>query len=165
MSVVSFRSLVLAGASVLLAAGAVGCAGATSTAGTTTSGLIPSSPSAAVEEFIRAASDSNLARMSQLFGSDGGSAAVTNQPKDHGQRMIIMQAYLGGVSVRALGEVASGDRGRRLVTTEISRGPCRVVVPVTVVQVRGGWIVNAFDLSEVAQVNTPCDGSGSGGNS
>lgn len=114
---------------------------------------------------MRAASDSNLTRMSQLFGSEGGSAAVTNQPKDHGQRMIIMQAYLGGVSVRALGEVASGAATRRLVTTEISRGPCRVVVPVTVVQVRGGWLVNAFDLSEVAQVNKPCDGTGGSGNS
>jgi hypothetical protein len=79
--------------------------------------------------------------------------------------MIIMQAYLGGISVRALGDVVSGDKNRRLVTTEISRGPCRVVVPVTVVQVRGGWLVNAFDLSEVAQVNKPCDGTGGPGNS
>lgn len=126
---------------------------------------LPSTPTAAVEEFMRAASDSNLTRMSQLFGSDRGSAATTNEPKDHGQRMIIMQAYLGGISVRALGDVVSSEKNRRLVTTEISRGPCRVVVPVTVVQVRGGWLVNAFDLSEVAQVNKPCDGTGGPGNS
>jgi hypothetical protein len=154
MSVVSFRSLVLAAASVLVVPIVAGA-----------QAPVPATPTAAVEEFMRAASDSNLTRMSQLFGSDRGSAASTNQPKDHGQRMIIMQAYLGGVSVRALGEVVSGERNRRLVTTEISRGPCRVVVPVTVVQVRGGWLVNAFDLSEVAQVNKPCDGSGGPGNS
>lgn len=154
MSVVSFRSLVLAAASFVIVP-VVARAQAP----------VPSTPTAAVEEFMRAASDSNLTRMSQLFGSDRGSAASTNQPKDHGQRMIIMQAYLGGVSVRALGEVVSSERNRRLVTTEISRGPCRVVVPVTVVQVRGGWLVNAFDLSEVAQVNKPCDGSSGPGNS
>jgi len=154
MSVVSIRSLAVAAVLVVVVPSA-GRAQAP----------IPSTPTAAVEEFMRAASDSNLARMSQLFGTDRGPASSTNQPKDHGQRMIIMQAYLGGVSVRALGEVASGQRNRRLVTTEVSRGPCRVVVPFTVVQVRGGWIVNAFDLSEVAQVNKPCDGSGSPGNS
>lgn len=159
---VSFRSLVRAVASAtLVAVGVVGCA----TTSTVNPSPIPSAPGAAVEEFIRAASDSNLARMSQLFGTEQGPASVTNTPKDHGQRMIIMQAYLGGVSVRALGNVTAGDRNRRLVTTEISRGPCRVVVPFTVVQVQGGWIVNAFDLSEVAQVNKPCDGSGGSGNS
>jgi hypothetical protein len=153
MSVVSFRSLVLVAASIFVVPVAARA-----------QATVPSTPTAAVEEFMRAASDSNLARMSQLFGSDRGSAASTNQPKDHGQRMIIMQAYLGGVSVRALGEVVSSEKNRRLVTTEISRGPCRVVVPVTVVQVRGGWLVNAFDLSEVAQVNKPCDGSVGPGN-
>jgi hypothetical protein len=154
MSVVSFRSLVRALVLVIVVP-----------MGVQAQASLPSTPTAAVEEFMRAASDSNLTRMSQLFGSDGGSAASTNQPKDHGQRMIIMQAYLGGISVRALGDVVSGDKNRRLVTTEISRGPCRVVVPVTVVQVRGGWLVNAFDLSEVAQVNKPCDGTGGPGNS
>jgi hypothetical protein len=154
MSVVSFRSLVHALVLVIVVP-----------MGAQAQAPLPSTPTAAVEEFMRAASDSNLTRMSQLFGSDRGSAATTNEPKDHGQRMIIMQAYLGGISVRALGDVVSGDKNRRLVTTEISRGPCRVVVPVTVVQVRGGWLVNAFDLSEVAQVNKPCDGTGGPGNS
>lgn len=125
---------------------------------------LPATPSGAVEEFMRAASDSNLTRMAELFGTDDGPAATSGKVPDYGRRMIIMQAYLGGISARAVGEVPARERNRRLVTTEVSRGPCRVVVPVTAVQVKGGWIVNAFDLSEVANVNKPCEGSPGTGN-
>ena len=69
------------------------------------------SPSAAVEEFIRAASDSNLARMAQLFGTDKGSAARTGKPEDFARRMVVVQAALSGSVVRANGEVLSKKRG------------------------------------------------------
>ena len=121
---------------------------------------LAATPSNAVEEFIRAAADSNLTRMSQLWGTSKGSAAKTSQPKDYGKRMIIMQAYLYGVDVRTLGEVPAAKSGRRLVTTELSRGACKVTLPFTTVRADGGWIVNEFDLAAAAEVNKPCEGSG-----
>jgi hypothetical protein len=116
--------------------------------------------SAAVEEFMRAASDSNLTRMAQLFGTDRGSAARTNQPSDFARRMVVMQAALGGITVRALGETATEDRDRKLVTTEFVRGNCRVTAPVRAVKAREGWLVLGFDYSQVWDgVNKPCEGT------
>jgi len=121
-------------------------------------------PSLAVEEFIRAAADSNLTRMSQLWGNARGSAARTGRPKEYGKRMVIMQAYLTGVQVRTLGEVSAGKAGRMLVTTELSRGPCKVTLPVTAVKAGSGWVVTEFDLAQAGEVNKPCEGSGRVGN-
>src|SRR5690242_16591987 len=63
--------------------------------------------SAAVEEFMRAASDSNLTRMAELFGTERGSSARTKQPSDYARRMVVMQAALAGISVRATGATAT----------------------------------------------------------
>lgn len=121
--------------------------------------------SAAVEQFFGAAADSNLTRMSQLFGTEKGSAARTNVPSDHAQRMVVMQAALAGVTARANGETATNDRNLRLVTTELSRGSCRVTVPVRAVKAREGWLVLGFELEAVWDgVNRPCAATGQTGN-
>jgi hypothetical protein len=120
-------------------------------------------PIAAVEEFMRAAADSNLTRMAQLFGTEKGSASRAGEPKDFAKRMVVMQAYLHGINVRAVSEVASGQRDHVLVTTEIARGACKVTVPVTAFKSRDGWIVRSFDLVQIAQViNVPCPDAPSG---
>ncbi|HET9134424.1 MAG TPA: hypothetical protein VFN90_08980 [Gemmatimonadales bacterium] len=117
-------------------------------------------PAGAVEEFMRAASDSNITRMSELFGTDKGSAR-SGAVKDYGKRMVIMQALLTGVQTRATGEVASSRKDQRIVTAEVSRGACRVNVPFTTVyHKRDGWLVRSFDLEQVTQVNQPCEGPG-----
>ncbi len=105
---------------------------------------------------MRAAADSNLNRMAELFGTDRGSARRTGQPRDFAQRMVVIQAYLGGVGVRALSEVAIDRRNHALITTELSRGTCRVTVPVTAVRGPDGWLVREFDLTLAAEVNKPC---------
>jgi hypothetical protein len=117
-------------------------------------------PAGAVEEFMRAASDSNVTRMAELFGTDKGSAR-SGAVKDYGKRMVIMQAMLAGVQTRATGEIASSRKDQRVVTAEVSRGACRVNVPFTTVyHKRDGWLVRSFDLEQVTQVNQPCEGSG-----
>ena len=121
--------------------------------------------SAGVEEFMRAAADSNLTRMAQLFGTQRGSAARTNQPDDYAKRMVVIQAQLSGVTVRALGETATSDANRRVVTTEFARGNCRVTVPVRAVRAREGWLVLGFEVQDVWDgVNRPCEGTGRPGN-
>jgi hypothetical protein len=117
------------------------------------------SASQAVEEYIRAASDSNLTRMAQRFGTDKGT--LTRQGvAGADKRMVITHAYLAGVKVRALSEVKGAKSNERIVTTEISRGPCKVIMPVTAVQSsKDGWLVRNLDLDTAREVNQPCAGS------
>lgn len=124
----------------------------------------PRSPSAVVEEFMRATADSNLTRMSELWGSARGPARQAGFPKDYQKRMVIMNAYLRGVSARALSEVDASNRNERIVTTELTNGLCRVTIPVTTIRTKGGWIVKNFDLSQAAQANGPCEGARQSGN-
>jgi hypothetical protein len=122
--------------------------------------------SAAVEEFMRAASDSNLTRMAQLFGTNRGSAARTRQPEDFAQRMVVMQAMLTGITARATGETATEDANRKVVTAEIARGNCKVTVPVRAVKARDGWLVLGFEVQDVWDgVNRPCQGTARPGTS
>jgi hypothetical protein len=123
------------------------------------------SPSAAVEEFMRAAADSNLTRMAQLFGTDKGSSARTGDPSDFPRRMVVMQATLKGIVVKANAETAMGKKNHSLVTTEIAKGGCKVTVPVTAVKAREGWLVREFDLTAVWDgINRPCEATGRPGN-
>jgi hypothetical protein len=116
--------------------------------------------SAAVEEFMRAASDSNLTRMAQLFGTNRGSAARTRKPDDFAKRMVLIQAQLHGVTVRANAETATEDSDRKVVTTEFARGNCKVTVPVRAVKAREGWLVLGFEVQDVWEgVNRPCEAS------
>lgn len=124
----------------------------------------PRSASAVVEEFFHATADSNLVRMSELWGTEKGSARQTGEPKDYQKRVVIMNAYLRGVSVRALSEVDARNSNERVVTTELSNGGCRVTLPVTATKTKNGWIVRSFDLNQAAEANRPCEGSRSSGN-
>jgi len=109
------------------------------------------SASAAVEEYIQAASDSNLKRMPELFGTDKGSAARVGLPGGSVEkRMVFTQAWLSRVSVRALSEIGGGKRNERTVTTEIARNGCKVVIAVIAVNNdKDGWLVRNLDLDRV----------------
>lgn len=124
----------------------------------------PRTPSAVVEEFMRATADSNLTRMGDLFGTSKGPARATGVPKDYEKRMVIMNAYLKGVTARALNEVDNGKSNERVVTTEIAHGVCRVTIPITTVKTKAGWIVRSFDLTQAAEVRKPCEAESRPGN-
>ena len=116
----------------------------------------PKTPSAAVQEFMRAVADSNLTRMAELWGTDRGPASKTH-PKDYEKRIVIMQLFLHGVQARTLGDVPSSKSGLRSVTTELAHNGCRVTISIDVVKAKDGWLVQNFDLSEAGRVNQPCD--------
>ena len=124
----------------------------------------PRSPSAVVEEFMRATADSNLTRMAELWGTSRGSARETDYPKDYQKRMVIMNAYLKGISAKAVSEIDANVANERIVTAELSNGSCRVVIPITTVKTKSGWIVKNFDLNSAAKVNKPCDDNKEVGN-
>ncbi len=114
---------------------------------------------------MRAAADSNLTRMAELYGTDKGSARRTGNPSDYAKRMVVMQASLHGIVVRAQAETGMGKKNHMLVTTEIARGGCKVTVPIVAVKAKDGWLVRQFDLTAVWDgINRPCAATGRVGN-
>ncbi|MGH7560575.1 MAG: hypothetical protein ACRENB_06100 [Gemmatimonadales bacterium] len=113
----------------------------------------------AAQTFLRAAADSNLTRMAELWGTANGSAARTNSPADYTRRIVVMQTYLRADSSRILSEVPMpGDDTRRVVTVSLWRSGCMKQLPFTMVRARdGGWLVNEFNLTLLGNPARPCE--------
>jgi hypothetical protein len=130
--------------------------------GSTATGAKPSlgltSPEAAVRGFMQAVSDSDITRMTQLWGNEQGPAAETGQPQDFEKRMLIAQAYLRGSILKSLKEdIDPADPSKRTVTLELDRGRCTRTVPVDVVKTNAGsWIVTSIDLNMAGTPSRPC---------
>jgi hypothetical protein len=111
----------------------------------------------AVDAFMQAVADSNLAGMAALWGSTSGPAARTRQPPDYERRITIMQAYLQNESHRVVSDVADGSEGRRVLQVEIRRQLCSWLVPFTAIRLTdGSWIVNQMDLTAAGNPARPC---------
>lgn len=121
-----------------------------------------SSPADAVTQFMHAISDSNLTRVAQLFGNADGPVSRTHNPKNYEKRVMAMQLFLRRVDVKTLGDIPAEKGKGRTVTTQLSHGSCRVTIPVDVVKVREGWIVQNFDLDRASQINRPCEANSRG---
>ena len=138
---------------------ALACGGGTSIAG----GPVEPATSAsqAVTMFMRAAADSNLTRMAELWGSTDGPAARTGKPEGWEKRVIVMQAYLRGDSTRVVSDVpVAGSDSQRRVIVELYRPGCVKQIRATVTRSRsGGWLVENVDVSEAGNPARPCDGS------
>lgn len=113
----------------------------------------------AIEQFMRAVADSNLAKMASLWGTPRGSAAETKQPADYERRIVVMQAFLRGSLYRIVGgEPPSAEAQRRLVNVQLTRPDCVATVPFTTVRTStGGWLVNQIDLDAVGTPGKPCE--------
>jgi len=143
-------------AAVLLAA----CGGAG--AGGSGTGPVPPSntAAAAVQSFMRAVADSNLAGMASLWGTARGSAARTRQPADYERRIVVMQSYLVHDDSRIVADVPDGTSGRHAVQVELRRQACTWTVPFSVIQLSdGGWLINQIDLTTAGNPARPCDPS------
>ena len=136
---------------IVLLACACGGSGASSPA------PVSSSPQA-VLAFMRAAADSNLRRMAELWGTSRGPASVT-RPANFEKIIFVLQVYLRGDSTKILSDAAMpGDDGRRKVSLALYRGPCVKQIPATTVRLRdGGWIIQAIDITFAGNPARPCD--------
>lgn len=119
---------------------------------------------AAVQQFLEAVADSNLAKMAELWGTAKGSAARTGQPDDFERRVVIMQAYLRDRRHRLMSNSQEGsDATRRIVQVELRRGDCIKMVPFTVVRSESGdWLVNSLDLALLGGPGGNCDENADG---
>lgn len=113
---------------------------------------------AALQSFLRAAADSNLAGMAEHWGTSRGAAATTGIPADYQKRMVIIQTYLGGVRFRVLSnDPKQGEVNQRVLQVELTRPNCVNVIPFTMVRTgQDIWLVNEFDLEKIGPPGRPC---------
>ena len=116
--------------------------------------------SAAVENFMKAVADSNLAAMAGLWGTAKGPASRTHQPPDYERRVSVMRSYLSHDDFRILGDAPDVSAGRHTVQVQIRRSACTWTIPFLVIQLAdGSWIVNQMDLTAAGNPARPCDAS------
>jgi hypothetical protein len=116
--------------------------------------------SAAVENFMKAVADSNLAAMAGLWGTSKGPASRTRQPADYERRISVMRSYLSHDDFRILGDAPDVSEGRHTVQVQIRRSACTWTIPFLVIQLAdGSWIVNQMDLTAAGNPARPCDAS------
>lgn len=114
------------------------------------------SAAGAVQAFMQAVADSNVAKMASLWGTARGPAARTGQPPDYERRVAIMQAYLRNESYRLTSDVAEGN-DRRALQVELRRQACTWSVPFVAVKTGdGSWLVNQVDLAAAGNPQRPC---------
>jgi hypothetical protein len=106
-----------------------------------------SSAAGAVQGFMKAVADSNLAKMASLWGTASGPASRTNQPPDWQRRVAIMQAYLQNDSFRVTADEPGRDANRRDLVVEIKRQTCTWSVPFVAVKSGQGWLVTQVDIA------------------
>ena len=146
------RPMILAGLAALAA-----CGGGTSIAG---GPVEPAgSSSQALTRFMRAAADSNLTAMAELWGSADGPAARTGKPDGWEKRIIVMQAYLRGDSIRVVADVPmTGSESQRRVIVALYRTGCVKQIPAVATRARsGGWLVENIDVSAAGNPARPCE--------
>ena len=145
------RNIVLVAAAILAACG--GNTGSAPTAPVASSGQ-------AMREFMQAATDSNLTRMSQLWGSSRGPATETHSPPDYEKRLVVIQAYLRADSSKVVSDMpVSGDDTRRRLMVAVYRSGCMKQIPAVLLKVKGAWIVNNVDLASAGNPARPCEGA------
>ena len=116
--------------------------------------------SGAVQAFMKAVADSNLAGMATLWGTTAGPAGRTRQPPDYERRIVVMQSYLAHDDFRILGDAPDGVDTRHALQVQIRRGACTWTVPFAAIRLSDGtWIVNQVDLTQAGNPARPCDPS------
>ena len=137
----------------VLAAVLTACGGSS-----TPSTVAPSnSAKGAVESFMLAVADSNLAGMANVWGTSAGPASRTGQPSDYQRRVAIMQAYLRNESHRIVSDTPDAAGTRSALQVEIRRQLCSWVVPFTAVKLGdGSWVVSQVDMTAAGNPARPC---------
>jgi hypothetical protein len=114
----------------------------------------------AVQSFMQAVVDSNVAKMASLWGTAAGPASKTRQPSDYERRVTIMQAYLRSDDSRIASDTPENPPTKHAVQVEIRRAACTWMVPFVVIQLAdGSWLVNQVDIAAAGNPARPCNPS------
>lgn len=110
----------------------------------------------AVSAFFRAAADSNLNRMAELWPLSGSAAKTSAE--DYQKRLSLLQVFVRADSSRILSdEPVSGDNNRRRLAVAIWRSGCMKQVPVTSARSGTGWIVQNVEIAYAGNPARPCE--------
>jgi hypothetical protein len=115
-----------------------------------------STPAGAVQGFMKAVADSNLAKMATFWGTANGPASLTKQPPDWQRRIAVMQAYLKNDSFRLTADAPGTDQVHRDLQVEIKRQACTWSVPFVAVKSGQGWVVTQVDISAAGNPARGC---------
>jgi hypothetical protein len=120
----------------------------------------PTQPSAsasgAVQGFMKAVADSNLASMASLWGTANGPASETKQPPDWQRRIAIIQAYLQNDSFRLTADAPGSDQYHRNLQVQIRRQACTWTIPFVTVKSGQRWLVTQVDISAAGNPAREC---------
>ena len=120
---------------------------------------IPSDPNAAVNQFLAAVKNKDVAGMSQVWGDEDNLEVHLVKPDEFRMRVISLQIYLSNKGYRIIeGPVpVQGVASRRTYRVELQRTNCTFPVTLTVAQMhRGGWLFYGTDLTDVVNASRSC---------
>jgi len=142
---------------IILTAVLASCGGSSSGRGPEAAPVL--SAGQAMRDFMKAAADSNLTRMGQLWGTSRGPAQETGVPDNFEKRLVVLQLYLRADSSRVVSDVArSGKSDQREVKVDLYRQGCKKQVPALMIRLGNqGWIVNEIDLVPAGNPARPCE--------
>jgi len=124
----------------------------------------PVDPQATIQEFMAAVGANDLSTMGRLWGTREGPAQKKLDQRSLEQRLRLMQIYLSNESWEILdpdpSQTIGAVAGERYYRIRLTRKQCTPVVPVTVVQFGGGWLVQSVDLTEAGNPARTCPSGG-----
>lgn len=145
---------------VLIALGGVACGGSSPRT------LAPQSPQQAVAQFMDAVKANDLARMTDLWGSERGPASGFMKADELRQRVTVFQIYLNHVGYRVLDGPAPipGRANLQRFRVEMERpNACTVAFDMDVVRASSGaWLVGGVDLASLPNPARRCGPEGTG---
>ena len=120
--------------------------------------VIPVDPAVTVGSFMDAVQANNLEIMGQLWGTDAGPMAGRMDAEQLDMRLSVMLRYLEHESYTIVtgAPTATSRPGHRAVQVELTRQGCVYKVPVELVQVASGWLINNIDLTQAGSPGRPC---------
>jgi len=129
----------------------------------------PTSPEAAVQQFMAAVETRDMPVMGHLWGSaERGPASGWMKPEELERRLAVMGVYLQNDEheVLPLAYEPLPTVSQRIVRVRITRSGCQYTVPFTLVPHGDGWLINSIDIASAGNPARTCEavpGGGPGG--
>ena len=129
---------------------------------------MPTSPEAAVQQFMVAVDHRDMPAMADLWGTaDRGPASTWMKGEELEQRLAVIGVYLAHDEFEVLppGFRPLPTVRERQVQVRITRRGCRHTVPFTLTPYGEGWVISSIDIAAAGNPARTCGvpGAGTGG--
>jgi hypothetical protein len=120
----------------------------------------PSSPEAAVRQFMVGVEQRDMPVMGAVWGTaDRGPASGWMNPEELERRLAVMGVYLANDEYEVLPPAFEPlpTVRQRHVRVRITRAGCEHTVPFTLVQYGDGWVISAIDIAAAGNPQRTCE--------